>query len=121
MGQMGHTLANLTLAVYAREMDRRDGEPERLKALVEGREWAANGQQEASTMVEAVDGLAGLSEKVSSAIRVGRAVIAALGGSSSQGISLMRSSTTTRRRVAGAVESSPTRSASPGAGSVATR
>jgi integrase len=58
MAQMGHTTANLTLAVYAREMDRRDGEPERIKALVEGRDWAASGQQEASTMAEAVDGLA---------------------------------------------------------------
>lgn len=58
MAQMGHTSPNLTLAVYAREMDRRDGEPERLKALVEGRDWAASGQQEASTMIEAVDGLA---------------------------------------------------------------
>jgi len=29
---------NLTLAIYAREMSRRDGEPECLKALVEGRE-----------------------------------------------------------------------------------
>jgi integrase len=43
MAQMGHTSANLTLEVYARQMDRRDGEPERLKALVEGREWAAMG------------------------------------------------------------------------------
>jgi integrase len=43
MGQMGHTTANLTLAIYARQMDRRDGEPERLKALVEGREWVATG------------------------------------------------------------------------------
>ncbi len=34
MAQMGHTTPNLTLAVYARQMDRRDGEPERLKALV---------------------------------------------------------------------------------------
>jgi integrase len=41
MAQMGHTTANLTLAIYARQMDRRDGEPERLRALVEGREWAA--------------------------------------------------------------------------------
>lgn len=37
MAQMGHTTANLTLAIYARQMDRRDGEPERLKVLVEGR------------------------------------------------------------------------------------
>jgi integrase len=43
MAQMGHTTANLTLTIYARQMDRRDGEPERLKALVEGREWAAMG------------------------------------------------------------------------------
>jgi len=39
MGQMGHTTAELTLAIYARQMDRRDGEPERLRALVEGREF----------------------------------------------------------------------------------
>jgi integrase len=40
MAQMGHTTPDLTLAIYARQMDRRDGEPERLKALVDGREWA---------------------------------------------------------------------------------
>jgi integrase len=39
MAQMGHTTASLTLAIYARQMDRRDGESDRLKALVEGREW----------------------------------------------------------------------------------
>lgn len=44
MAQMGHTTANLTLAIYARQMDRRDGEPERLRALVEGREWTAGAQ-----------------------------------------------------------------------------
>jgi integrase len=38
MAQMGHTTPNLTLAIYARQMDRRDGEPERLKALVEHRQ-----------------------------------------------------------------------------------
>jgi hypothetical protein len=32
---------NLTLAIYARQMDRRDGEPERLEALVEGRECSS--------------------------------------------------------------------------------
>jgi len=36
MAQMGHTTASLTLAIYARQMNRRDGEPERLKALVGG-------------------------------------------------------------------------------------
>jgi integrase len=40
MRQMGHTSANLTLSIYARTMDRRDGEPERLRALVNGEEWA---------------------------------------------------------------------------------
>jgi integrase len=43
MAQMGHTTPSLTLSIYARQMDRRDGEPERLKAFVEGREWAAMG------------------------------------------------------------------------------
>jgi integrase len=43
MAQMGHTTANLTLGIYAREMDRRDGEPERLRALVQGRATAGNG------------------------------------------------------------------------------
>ena len=40
-GQIGHTDATLTLNYYAREMDRRDDEPERLNALVEGRELVA--------------------------------------------------------------------------------
>jgi integrase len=58
MAQMGHTTANLTLNVYARQMDRRDGEPERLKALVEGREWAAMGSSNPDgAPVEAVDDL----------------------------------------------------------------
>jgi integrase len=34
MGQMGHTTPGFTLALYAREMSRRDGESQRLKALV---------------------------------------------------------------------------------------
>jgi integrase len=41
MTQMGHRTAALTLAIYAREMSRRDGEPERLKALVNGSDGAA--------------------------------------------------------------------------------
>ena len=49
MRQMGHTSPNLALAVYAREMDRRDGEPERLRALVEGREWAPSGTETVET------------------------------------------------------------------------
>lgn len=41
VAQMGHTTPNLTLSIYARQMDRRHGEPERLKALVEGGDCAA--------------------------------------------------------------------------------
>ena len=44
MAQMRHTTANLTLGIYAREMDRRDGEPERLRAIVEGRATAETGR-----------------------------------------------------------------------------
>jgi hypothetical protein len=40
MTQMGHTTANLTLSSYAQEMAREDGEPEWLRALVSGEEWA---------------------------------------------------------------------------------
>jgi len=54
MAQLGHTTPGLTLAIYARQMDRRDGEPERLKALVEGR--ACPVVPAASTSL--VDGLA---------------------------------------------------------------
>jgi hypothetical protein len=36
MSQMGHTTPVLMLALYAREMNRRDGEQARLKALVTG-------------------------------------------------------------------------------------
>jgi integrase len=50
MGQMGHTTAELTLSIYAREMDRRDGEPERLRALVEGRTDVPEGQSSGSQM-----------------------------------------------------------------------
>jgi hypothetical protein len=41
MAQMGHTTPNLTLTIYARQMDRRDGEPDRLKLLVDGHSPAA--------------------------------------------------------------------------------
>jgi integrase len=50
MAQMGHTSANLTLSVYARQMLRRDGEPERLRALVEGTsELSASGRPRSTT------------------------------------------------------------------------
>ena len=43
MAQMGHTSPQLALSIYAREMDRRDGEPERLEALINGHEWGMSG------------------------------------------------------------------------------
>jgi len=46
MAAMGHTDAAMTLNVYARQMARQDGEPERLKALVEGADWAAMGSSD---------------------------------------------------------------------------
>jgi integrase len=55
MRQMGHTSPNLALAVYAREMDRRDGEPEQLRALVEGRDWAPTGTESAETTPTAAE------------------------------------------------------------------
>jgi integrase len=36
MAQLGHVDPKVTLGIYAKAMDRRDGEPERLKALVDG-------------------------------------------------------------------------------------
>jgi integrase len=51
MDQMGHTTANLTLSVYAKAMAWRDGERERLRALVEG----PNGQSEGNTGAAAVE------------------------------------------------------------------
>jgi integrase len=41
--QLGHTDPTITLRFYARVMDRRDGEPDRLKALVNGAELVATG------------------------------------------------------------------------------
>jgi len=41
--QLGHTNAAFTLSVYAEAMDARDGELERIKALVNGAEWAPRG------------------------------------------------------------------------------
>jgi integrase len=43
MAQLGHTDPGFTLRVYAHAMRRDDGDRERLKALVEGREWAPMG------------------------------------------------------------------------------
>ncbi len=46
MQQLGHTDPAYTLRVYAHTMRRSEEERERLKALVQGHIWAANGQRE---------------------------------------------------------------------------
>jgi hypothetical protein len=43
MAQFGHTDAGFTLRVYAHAMRRDEGDKERLKALVERRDWAPMG------------------------------------------------------------------------------
>jgi integrase len=48
MAQLGHIDPQVTLGINAKVMDRRDGEPERLKALVEGPEWVATGSSASS-------------------------------------------------------------------------
>lgn len=55
-GQLGHTDAALTLAYYAREMDRSDGEPDRLKALVEGNIKAVIGSSDVGGAIIEVAG-----------------------------------------------------------------
>jgi hypothetical protein len=41
--QVGHSDPKVTLSIYAQVMFRGEGEAERLKALVEGSNWANNG------------------------------------------------------------------------------
>jgi integrase len=53
MAQMGHTTPHLALAIYAKAMDRRDGEPERLRALVDGVDWAPAGTSSIETTRDA--------------------------------------------------------------------
>jgi integrase len=48
MHQLGHTDPAFTLRVYSHTMRRSEEERERLKALVQGHVWAANGQRESS-------------------------------------------------------------------------
>lgn len=49
MGQMGHTDPQLTLRIYTQQMQRRDGEQERLRVLVNGDHAAATGTSAQST------------------------------------------------------------------------
>jgi integrase len=58
MAQLGHSTPAVTLRFYAREMSRRDGEPERLRALVQGEEWVPTGTEACQTTSTA-DSLAG--------------------------------------------------------------
>jgi integrase len=55
MAQLGHTDPAFTLRVYAHAMRRVDGDKERLKALVEGRDWAPMGTTGADDLSDAVD------------------------------------------------------------------
>ena len=58
MAQLGHTDPAFTLRVYAHAMRRDEGDKERLKALVDGRDWAptgATGREERSGAVEQHD------------------------------------------------------------------
>jgi hypothetical protein len=45
MAQLGHTDPGFTLRVYAHAMHRGAGDKERLRALVEGRDWAPSGTE----------------------------------------------------------------------------
>ena len=49
MGQLGHVNPNFTLRVYSHAMRRGPDEKARLKALVEGTEWAPMGTSEDPT------------------------------------------------------------------------
>lgn len=53
IGQLGHSDPRLTLRLYARQMSRRDGEKDRLRALVNGNEWAPMGTDTARTTRDA--------------------------------------------------------------------
>ncbi len=53
MAQLGHTDPGFTLRVYAHAMRRDEGDAERLKALVEGRDWAPLGTSRVQAAREA--------------------------------------------------------------------
>jgi integrase len=56
MAQLGHVDPKVTLGIYAKQMDRRDGEPERLRALVEGEFRQRMDEKAADTAPVAVAG-----------------------------------------------------------------
>jgi hypothetical protein len=45
MAEMGHTTPGLALSIYAHAMGHEEGQLEALRALVNGADWAASGQQ----------------------------------------------------------------------------
>jgi len=51
MGQLGHADAGFTLLADAKEMDRRDGESERLKALIAGQSITPTSEVDAESVV----------------------------------------------------------------------
>jgi len=53
MEQLGHTDARLTLGIYAKTMRQRQGDRERLKALVETRHWAPMGTGRVTSTTQA--------------------------------------------------------------------
>jgi hypothetical protein len=55
MSQLGHATAMLTLALYAREMSRRDGESARLRILVEGEQRKKKLQSRTTSTVTKLD------------------------------------------------------------------
>jgi integrase len=50
MAEMGHTGPQMALAIYAHAMAREEGQLEALRALVNGADWAANGQQDLESL-----------------------------------------------------------------------
>jgi hypothetical protein len=67
IAQCGHADPQITLGIYAKAMDRRDGEPERLRALVEGRELVATGST--ITVPEPVEEYEGPTQPVESGLQ----------------------------------------------------
>jgi hypothetical protein len=55
MAEMGHTDPALALAIYAHAMRRYEGENERLRALVEGSDWAPAGTSALNSSRDLVD------------------------------------------------------------------
>lgn len=55
MRALGHTTAGFTLSVYAAAMDWADGEADRLRALVEGADWAPTGTKADEKGIESIE------------------------------------------------------------------